>query len=70
MMNLNEHVGLEFTGLDFEAYVAKFFYNPVAQRRGKLGPGRIDETGTAAFPAIGVERELRDDQHLGVRVQR
>src|SRR5262249_38254690 len=54
---------------DFEAHRAKFFDKHIAQRRGDLRSRRVGETRSAAFTAIGVERELRNDQHLGLRLQ-
>src|SRR2546428_8063643 len=68
VVNLDEHVGLKLAGLDFEAHRAKFFDEAVAQRRGDLRPRRAGEARAAAFPAIRVERELRNDQHLGLHV--
>src|SRR5215510_4613607 len=70
VVNLDEHFGLELAGLDFEAHRAKFFDEAVTQRRGDFRPRGVGEARAAALSTIGVERELRNDQHLGPRIYR
>src|ERR1041385_7573654 len=61
---------LKPAGFPYKAHRVQFLNELVAQRRGNFRRGRIDEARPAAFAAIGVESELRYDEHLAARVHR
>ena len=68
-MDFDFHVRAEFAGLRWNTMRAQQLDKSIHQRFGDVGQGCINEGGTSSFAAVGVERELRNNDGFTFDIQ-